>query len=129
MFTLLFLVFLLTDIVFRLWLASRQIRHVQTHRDQVPAAFAERISLRSHQRAADYTVDRVRLGMIERVVEAGVLICLTLLGGLQFLDQSLARLIDHELLRQLALIGSVLAIMGVIGLPFAVWSKFRLEAR
>ncbi len=129
MFTLLFLTFLLADILIRLWLASRQIRHVQANRDQVPPAFAERISLHSHQRAADYTVDRVQLGMVERVVEAGVLVCLTLLGGLQFLDQAIARAIEHELLRQLALIGAVLAILGVIGLPFAAWSKFRLEAR
>lgn len=129
MFTLLFVAFLLADICVRLWLAWRQIRHVRTHRDQVPDAFAQRIGLHSHQRAADYTVARVQLGMVQRTVDAAALVCLTLLGGLQWLDQFLARAIDHDMLRQLALIGCVMAILGLIGLPFEAWRKFRLEAR
>src|SRR5690554_4833681 len=129
MFTLLFVAFLLADVLLRLWLASRQIRHVRQHREQVPEAFADRIGLRSHRRAADYTVAKMRLGIVERLVEAVVLVGFTLLGGLQFLDQTLANLIEHELLRQLALIAAVFCIMGVIGLPFAVYNKFRLEQR
>ena len=129
MFTLLFVTFLLADVLLRLWLASRQIRHVRLHRDQVPDAFTSRIRLRSHQRAADYTVAKTRLMMAERLVEAVVLVGFTLLGGLQFLDLQAARLFENEMLRQLALIGSVFAIMGVIGLPFAIYNKFRLEQR
>lgn len=129
MFTVLFIAFLLTDVLLRLWLASRQIRHVRQNRDHVPDAFAARIGLYSHRRAADYTVEKMRLLMVERLVEAVVLVGFTLLGGLQFLDVQLGRLIDHEMLRQLLLIGAVFAIMGVIGLPFAIYNKFRLEQR
>src|SRR5690606_26164980 len=106
MFTLLFIAFLLSDIALRLWLASRQIRHVQQHRETVPAEFADRIRLHSHQRAADYTVAKMQIAMVERVTEAAVLVGFTLLGGLQFLDLQLGYLIDNEMLRQLALIGA-----------------------
>lgn len=129
MFTLLFVALLLTDLAVRFWLAARQIRHVQTHRGQVPAEFSDRIGLHSHQRAADYTAAKMQFGMLERVVEAAALVGFTLLGGLQFLDAQLGLLIDNEMLRQLALLGAVLAIMGVIGLPFSAWRKFRLEAQ
>ncbi|MFW7343593.1 M48 family metallopeptidase [Pollutimonas sp. H1-120] len=129
MFTLLFAAFLLTDILARLWLASRQVRHVQKHRASVPAEFSDRIGLHSHQRAADYTVAKMQFSMVEHIVEAGILVALTLLGGLQFLDTNLGQLIENEMLRQLALIGAVLALMGVVGLPFSAWRKFRLEAR
>lgn len=129
MFTLLFVAFLLTDIVLRFWLAARQIRHVQAHRDTVPAEFSDRIGLRSHQRAADYTAAKMQFSMLERMVEAAVLVALTLLGGLQFLDVQLGILLENDMLRQLALIAAVLAIMGIIGLPFSAWRKFRLEAR
>lgn len=129
MFTLLFIAFLLSDIALRLWLASRQIRHVLQHRAAVPAEFADRIGLHSHQRAADYTVAKMRIAMVERVTEAAVLVGFTLLGGLQFLDLQLGYLIDNEMLRQLALIGAVLALLGTIGLPFSIWKKFKLEAR
>ena len=129
MFTLWFIAFLFADLATRAWVASRQMRHVLRHRDQVPAEFADRIGLRSHQRAADYTLAKVRLGMIETLVEAALLVALTLLGGLQWLDLQWGRAIDSEMWRQLALIGSVVAIVGLVGLPFSIWRKFRLEAR
>lgn len=129
MFSLLFVAFLLADVLVRLWLASRQIRHVRRHRDQVPDAFSERIGLRSHQRAADYTIAKMRLTIVERLVEAVVLVGFTLLGGLQFLDLFMAERFENEMLRQLALIAAVFAIMGVIGLPFAAYNKFGLEQR
>jgi len=127
--TLLFVSFLLADICVRLWLASRQIRHVARHRDQVPPEFAPRIGLASHQRAADYTVARVRLGMLERVYDAVLLVALTLLGGLQAIDMLVAQLTSHDLLRQLLLLGGVALLLGVLGLPFTLWRQFRLEAR
>ena len=129
MFTALFLVFLFADISLRLWLGLRQIRHVARHRDQVPVEFADRISLRSHQRAAGYTHGTIQIGLVETITEAAVLIGLTLMGGLQFLDIKLGQLIENEMWRQLALIGAVVAIMGVVGLPFSLWRKFGLEAR
>jgi STE24 endopeptidase len=129
MFTLLFIAFLLTDISLRVWLALRQTRHVKQHRDQVPPEFLGRIGLYSHQRAADYTHAKIQLAVIEWVIEAAVLVALTLLGGLQALDIWLGQLIDHEMTRQLALIGSVLVIISLVGLPFSAWRKFKLEAR
>ena len=82
-FSLLFVGFLLASMILRLWLASRQIRHVSHHRQQVPAPFARRIGLHTHQRAATYTIARVQLGMVEQLVSAVLLVALTLLGGLQ----------------------------------------------
>jgi len=127
--TLLFVSLLLADICVRLWLASRQIRHVARHRDQVPPEFAPRIGLASHQRAADYTVARMRLGMLERVYDAVILVALTLLGGLQAIDLLVAQVTSHDLLRQLLLLGSVALLLGLLGLPFTLWRQFRLEAR
>ena len=37
-------------------LLTRQVRHVARHRSAVPAAFAEKITLAAHQKAADYTL-------------------------------------------------------------------------
>jgi STE24 endopeptidase len=129
MLTLLFVAFLIINLALRLWLASRQARHVRAHRDRVPAAFSEHIGLYSHQRAADYTLAKIRLSIVEQFVDALVLIGLTLMGGLQFLNGHLGRLVDDELLRQLALLVSVMVVLGVLGLPFTVWRKFKLEAR
>ncbi|MEN9629854.1 MAG: hypothetical protein RJA10_3082, partial [Pseudomonadota bacterium] len=58
----------------RLWLASRQIRHVATHRHEVPAAFAATVTLAAHQRAADYTIARARLGLLTMSFSAAILL-------------------------------------------------------
>jgi len=129
LFTLLFVALLLADVALRAWLAARQIRHVSRHRDTVPAEFAQRIALTSHQRAADYTVARTRFGLVEHVFNAGVLVALTLLGGLQAIDALATAITQHELLRQLLLLFITLLILAVLGLPFSLWRQFRLEAR
>src|SRR2546430_4940173 len=73
-FTWVFLIALGLATATRLWLVLRQIRHVRAHRDAVPRTFAEAIPLGAHQKAADYTVAKARLGMIDVLLRAaGVL--------------------------------------------------------
>lgn len=129
MLTIIFVVFLLGDVLVRFWLSSRQIRYVATNRDAVPVEFAEKITLTSHQRAADYTIARAKLGIVERLVDAVVLICLTLLGGLQKIDLFVASLTTNDLLRQLLLLVVVSIVVGIIGIPFGLYRQFRLEAK
>ena len=112
----------------RIWLSSRQIRHVMAHRDVVPKEFASKIGLASHQRAADYTVAKARLSIFEMLFDAAVLIGLTLLGGLQTIDTLTSSVTSHELLRQVLLVFAVFTLFGVLGLPFALYRQFKLEA-
>ena len=71
----------------RVWLVSRQVRHVATHRSAVPPAFAHRISLSAHQKAADYTLAKAKVSLIDITLSAAVLLCWTLLGGLDWLNR------------------------------------------
>ena len=54
-FTILFISALAAATLVQLWLARRQQAYVVAHRTRVPDAFAERISLEDHHKAADYT--------------------------------------------------------------------------
>ena len=128
-FSVLFVVAVLAMVATKLWLASRQIRFVAAHRGAVPAQFTATIPLTAHQRAADYTVARTRLGMIEIVLGAVVLIALTLLGGVQALDLGISEAIGRDYVGQIALIGAVLAISGVLELPLDYYRQFVVEER
>jgi STE24 endopeptidase len=128
-FTALFAAALIAGMLLKFWLASRQIRHVAQHRSQVPAAFAERITLPAHQKAADYTVAKGRLGMLELAFGAAVLLGWTLLGGLDALNQALLSWLGAGLLQQLALLVSFAIIGGLIDLPFSLYSTFVLEEK
>ena len=87
--TLIFALALAGSLLLKLWLATRQIRHVATHRDAVPPAFASTITLPAHQRAADYTVGKTRFGLIELAWGAALTLAWTLLGGLSALNNAL----------------------------------------
>ncbi|AWB33565.1 M48 family metallopeptidase [Orrella marina] len=127
--TSLFLTLLALEVMTRLWLARRQMQHVKQHREQVPAEFSARIRLRSHQRAADYTVDRTRLGMVETVFDAAVLLALTLGGGLHWIASSLESLLGSGMTADIALVGAILLLIAVLHLPFTLYRQFGLEAR
>ena len=128
-FSVLFAIAVVAMVGTKLWLASRQIRFVAAHRGQVPGQFAATIALTAHQRAADYTVERTRLTMLEIVVSAAVLIGLTLLGGVQVLDLSISGWLGRGYLGQIGLIAAVMAITGVIDLPFDYYRQFVIEER
>src|SRR5262245_43113832 len=89
-FTIVFLAALVLATATRLWLAQRHLRHVGSHRDAVPAEFAASIALPAHQKAADYTAAKTRLGMIDALLSAFVLLGFTLLGGLDALYEAWA---------------------------------------
>ncbi|MGF6510125.1 M48 family metallopeptidase [Paraburkholderia sp. 32] len=128
-FTALFVVAVVAMVGTKLWLASRQIRFVVAHREQVPSQFANTIALTAHQRAADYTVERTRLAMVEIVVGAAVLIWLTLLGGVQMLDLAISDWLGRGYVGQIALVAAVIAITSAIDLPFDYYRQFVVEQR
>ncbi len=131
-FTLLFSAILVLGLLTKFYLASRQIRHVAGHRNSVPTAFAARISLQAHQKAADYTVAKARFGLLETAFAAALLLGWTLLGGMDALNQALIHsgLAAHgSLVPQLALLAAFGVISGLLDLPFSLYSTFRIEER
>ncbi|MEO6017066.1 MAG: M48 family metallopeptidase [Polaromonas sp.] len=131
-FTLVFCTVLVLGLLVRFYLASRQIRHVAAHRDAVPAAFAATISLEAHQKAADYTVTKARFGLLEMAFGAAVLLCWTMLGGIDALNRVIATTglaAYGSLVPQLALLSAFGLISGVLDLPFTLYSTFSIEER
>ncbi len=130
LFTWLFLAALAAATATRLWLARRQIHHVRAHRDAVPPMFAEAIPLAAHQKAADYTVAKAKLGMIDVVISAALLLALTLGGVIQWLSDAWASAFETgSMLHGTALLLSLFLLQAVAGLPSSVYRTFGVEAR
>lgn len=128
--SILFVFALMANATVRLWLAIRQIRHVAGHRDAVPAAFEGQISLVSHQRAADYTIAKVRFQLVNFLASTVLLIGLTLLGGAQWIYETSATwLPDSPWLAQLIFLLLTMVLAGAIDVPFSWYRQFRLEKR
>lgn len=131
-FTAVFTAVLVLGVLLKLYLASRQMRHVAAHRDTVPAAFAATISLDSHRKAADYTITKARFGLLELAFGTAVLLGWTLLGGIDMLNQALvgSSLGSYgAMVVPLALLAAFGLISGVLDLPFTLYSTFVIEER
>jgi STE24 endopeptidase len=128
-FTIVFLIAFIASFGLRHWLAQRQIRHVAEHRASVPLEFAEKVTLAEHQKAADYTIAKLRLGILENGVSAVILIGFTLLGGLEVLNIALLQWLGEGITQQIALLSSIAIISGLIDLPFSWYKQFYLEER
>lgn len=129
-FTLLFAFALLASVATKLWLATRQIRHVARNRATVPAGFASRIDPAAHRRAADYTIARTRLSILDTVFGALVLLGFTLFGGLQWLLDTLHTLLPAApFARSMAFVAAVFVISALLDLPFQWIRQFRIEER
>ena len=110
-------------------LLTRQVRHVARHRSAVPAAFAEKITLAAHQKAADYTLAKAQVGLLQLAWGAMLLLGWTLLGGLDALHQALLAAMGPGLGQQIALVAAFALISGVLELPFSLYQTFVVEQR
>jgi STE24 endopeptidase len=133
-FSLTFLLALALTTALRAWLALRQLRHVLAHRAAVPAEFADRVSLAEHQKAADYTAAKTRLALLELVADAVLLLAFTFGGLLSAFDGFWRGTLDVSGYNPgyghgLALFASVGVAGFVVGLPFALYRTFVVEAR
>jgi len=127
--TILFLLFLGVMLAFQTWLSLRHLRHVGKHREQVPAEFADAITLEAHRKAADYTADKVRLGIIERFVDAAVLLLLTLGGGLLYVNALAGGWLGNGYAAGIGLVLGVMILSSIFSTPFDLYRTFVLEAR
>ena len=127
--TLAFAGVLVANLLTKLWLASRQIRHVATHQHEVPAAFAQTISLDAHQKAAHYTLTKLRVGLIDLALDAVTLLAWTLMGGLDWLNQLTLTALGEGMAQQIALVMGFTLIGGLMGLPLSLYQTFGIEQR
>jgi len=128
-FTLIFLAMLALSTLMRVYLSQRQISHIASHRNQVPAAFAENISLEDHQIAADYTTAKVKFGRLPLFYEIALLLIWTLGGGLNWLDQMLSQYELGPIFTGIAVILLYTFISSLLDLPFSLYSTFVIEEK
>lgn len=130
LFATVFLAMLALTSALRVWLSLRQMRHVTAHRHAVPPAFAERISAADHQKAADYTIAKLRLGLVELAADTLLLLTFTFGGLLAAFDRFWRGVFpDAGLAYGLTLFASVGLTGFFVGLPFTLRRIFGIEAK
>nr|WP_236075435.1 M48 family metallopeptidase [Mariprofundus sp. EBB-1] len=112
-----------------LYLSTRQKVHVSNHRNEVPDRFSETISLSAHQKAADYTIAKLKPGNIAQVIALILLFIWTIGGGLNALDALSRSLELSEIWTGVAFLLLFFLISQLLDLPIELYSTFGIEAR
>lgn len=126
-FTVIFLAALITSVLARTWLAVRHIRYILAHRDRVPDNFSSQIKLEVHQKAADYTCAKTRLGFLSLSIETALLLVLTLGGGLNDLAAFWSGWWSDPLVHGMALIITTALLMSMVEIPVGYYRIFVIE--
>jgi STE24 endopeptidase len=128
-FTVIFVAAFLAHLLVELWLSRRQVASVLRHRTAVPAGFETVVSPGEHAKAADYSAARQRLGNLETIYDAGLVLVLTLGGGIATLGTWSASVAGSGVWGGTLHLLAVFAVMSVLSLPFSIYRTFVLEQR
>ncbi len=129
LFTLVFLISTLSYVITLLWLNVRQDKAVIKSFDTVPSEFHEKISLKDHQKAAEYTQAKLLVNHFEIIFSSIVLLAWTLGGGLNWLDSIWQTQAQDALVIGVGFIVSLMIIGSLIDLPFSIYRTFVLEQK
>ena len=129
LFTLVFLIATLSYVVTLLWLNVRQDKAVIKSYEQVPSEFSKKITLKEHQKAAEYTQAKLTVNHFEVMFSTVVLLAWTIGGGMNWFDSIWQGLTDNILYLGIGFIISLMIIGSLIDLPFSIYRTFVLEQR
>jgi STE24 endopeptidase len=124
-----FLLFLFTKALIEAWLDMKNRAHILAHSDEVPEKFQDQISLQDHQKAADYSITKIKTSKFFKAVDLVVMLIWTLGGGIESLNAIVTSFslgpISHGVLffALFGLIGMLL------GLPQSIYSTFVVEEK
>ncbi len=128
-FTLIFLFALTLSFSVEFWLAKRHAAYVAKHRPDVPVAFKDTVSLEAHQKAADYTLEKSRIGNIDSILGVVILLLLTIGGGINLAFEFWTSSIANPLLAGLIAVASVFLVMTLVDIPTSVYQTFVIEEK
>lgn len=128
-FTIIFLIAVVISYSIQFWLSSRQKSFVLKHRDTVPEAFKDKVALDAHQKAADYTIEKSKLGDIDSIVSIIFLMILTLGGFISMVFKLWSATDLSPMLIDLGAVGTIILIMTAFEIPTSFYQTFVIEEK
>jgi len=128
-FTTIFLVFLVISYAIQFWLSTRQKSFVSSHREAVPDAFKNTVALDAHQKAADYTIEKEKLGDIDSIISIIFLLLLTLGGGISLAFNLWSSFELSPMLTDLGAVATIVLFMTLVEIPTSLYQTFVIEEK
>lgn len=111
------------------YLDARNKKHILENRSEVPNFFKERITIEEHQKAADYSVAKIKTKQTFQIFEIAVLLLWTLGGGLEALYKIASDFGYSSIMTGVVFFGLFAVISSFLSLPQSVYTTFVIEER
>jgi STE24 endopeptidase len=128
-FTSIFLLFLSIYILTMLWLNFRQKKSIQNSFNVVPQSFQKDISLKEHQKAGLYSLDKLKVDNFEILFSSLLLVLWTIGGGIDLINNFWASHSYEGLSGGVFVILSIMIISSLLGLPVNYFRTFKIEEK
>lgn len=125
-----FILFVALKSLIEAYLDRRNMNNILAHRNEVPEKFKEQISLSDHQKAADYSIAKIKASQFFQFIDIAILLMWTLGGGIEAMDKLSKDLIGEGTLTTGVFFFMVyLAISFFLSLPQSVYTTFVIEEK
>jgi STE24 endopeptidase len=124
-----FLLSLLIKNLIESLLDKKNYEHIKKNRDFVPVPFASKISLIEHQKAADYTCEKINTNRIFHFIDLLFFLGWTLGGGIEALNQFSINFGKSETITGIIFLGLLGLISSLLSLPQSLYFTFILEEK
>ncbi|MCO4795210.1 MAG: M48 family metallopeptidase [Bacteriovoracaceae bacterium] len=127
--TKMFLLFLFSKALVEAWLDMKNRGHILNCSEEVPEKFQDKISLEDHQKAADYSITKIKTSKFFKFVDLVIMLIWTLGGGLESLNTIVSGLALGSIQHGVVFFAAFALINMLLGLPQSLYTTFVIEER
>lgn len=129
LYTKIFLVALFVKSLIESLLDKRNMDHIIKHRNAVPDKFKDQITLADHQKAADYSVEKIKVEQVFHLIDLVVFLGLTLMGGLELINHFAIGVGTSPIMTGLVFFGIFGVFSSIIAIPKTLYFTFVIEEK
>lgn len=110
-------------------LSHLNLRHLKNHGSEVPRGFEEAIDAETLRKTSAYTLEQSRFGLIESICDNALLLIFLFGGLLAFYDRWIASMSGSLIIAGVLFFLGLTLAQTVVGIPFSLYTTFRIENR
>jgi STE24 endopeptidase len=129
LYTKIFLVALFLKSLIESLLDKRNMDHIIKNRIAVPEKFKHQITLEDHQKAADYSVEKIKVNQVFHLVDLVIFLALTLMGGLELINQFAMGFNTSSILTGLIFFATLGLFSSLTSIPKSIYFTFVVEEK
>lgn len=129
LYTKIFLVALFVKSLIESLLDKRNMDHIILHRNSVPEKFKDQITLADHQKAADYSVEKIKVSQVFHLVDLVIFLGLTLMGGIELINQFAMGFNTSPIMTGLIFFATLGIFSSITSIPKTLYFTFIIEEK